>query len=357
MEKFYIFPSAWGIVIRLKDMDKKILCALVKYPNRSYGEIANVLDMNYWTFYKGVEKLKNLGLFKEKIIPNFPALGFELLVVGYGSLTKRRMYSLEKLKNMRNYLPFASGIFYAFAESYRGFVLGVAKNFTEISKSLIFAERLVNVREILMGENTNMVLLPFEITEIPIFFDYSNLLSQDFNIHLEELPEKRKEMRKIGRREMNILIEMVKKPSVSIKDISKSLKMAQQSVSKIRKRLFEEGWVRKIIIPNIKKLGYEVLVFAHWNSKPEVMEKIERINPENFGFETSNVVFAAYNPLEGVAIAPFKTLKESREIVAFFEKFGETTGVLTREPNILFLSLQEGIKIRDHEYQSALISS
>ncbi len=343
-------------MIKLKDADKKILCALIKYPERSLGELANIVDMNYWTFYKGVEKLKALGVFKETIIPNFPALGFELLVVGYGSLTKRRMYSLEKLKNMRNYLPFASGIFYAFAESYRGFVLGVAKNFTEISKSLIFAERLINVRELLMGENTNMVFLPFEITEIPIFFDYSNLLSQDFKIKLENIVEKKKKMTRLGKREMSVLIEMVKNPSASIKEISDKLNMAQQSVSRIKKKLFEEGWTRKKIIPDIKKLGYEVLVFAHWSSKPEVMEKIDRIQPENFGFETSNVIFAAYNPLEGVAIAPFKTLKESREIVTFFEKFGETTGVLTREPNILFLSLQEGIKIRDHEYQSALIS-
>ena len=343
-------------MIKLKEMDKKILCALVKYPEKSLGELAELLDMNYWTFYKGVEKLRNLGLFKEKIIPDFPALGFELLVVGYGSLTKRRMYPLEKLKNIRDYLPFASGIFYAFAESYRGFVLGVAKNFTEISKSLIFAERLVNIRELLMGENTNMVLLPFEITDIPVFFDYSNLISHDFQICLEDLPKKRREKTKLGKKEMQVLVELVKYPSASIREISRNLKMAQQSVSRIKKKLLEEGWIKKMVIPDIKKLGYEVLVFAHWTSKPDIMEKLSKIQPENFGFNTSNVIFAAYNPLEGVALAPFKTLKESREIVAFFEKFGETTGVLTKEPNILFLSLQEGIRIRDHEYQSALIS-
>ena len=343
-------------MIKLKDMDKRILCALVKYPEKNMGELAELLGINYWTFYKGVEKLRNLGLFKEKIIPDFPALGFELLVVGYGSLTKRRMYSLEKLKNMRNYLPFASGIFYAFAESYRGFVLGVAKNFTEISKSLIFAERLVNVRELLMGENTNMVFLPFEITKIPVFFDYSHLISHDFNIELEDLSQKKKEKTKLGKREMEVLVELVRKPSSSIRDISKNLGMAQQSISRIRKKLFEEGWIRRRIVPDIKKLGYEVLVFTHWTSKPDVMEKMNKIQPQTLGFETYNVIFAAYNPLEGVAIAPFKTLRESREIVAFFEKFGETTGVLTKEPNILFLSLQEGVKIRDHEYQSALIS-
>ncbi len=334
----------------------KVMCGMVKYPQLSTKKVAELLNINYWTVYKSLEKMKSSGLIREVIIPDFPALGFELLVIGYGSLTKRKMNTLQKIKNLPKYPNFSSGIFYSFAESYRGFVLAVSKNFTEISKGLIYAERLIKVREFLQTESTQMVILPFEITEIPIFFDYGKLMCRDFGIEIEEFAIKRKKKRELKKRELQVLLEMVKEPEASISAIAKSTGMAQQSVSKIKNKLFEEGWVQRKIIPNLAKMGYDVLVFAHWTSNPEEMEKVKNINLQKFGYDLSNIIFSAYNPLEGIAIAPFKTLKKSREIVSFFEKFGESTGVLTKEPNILFLSLQEGIKIRDHVYYPIISS-
>ena len=342
--------------MRLNNLDKNVLCGLCKNPELSPKILAELLDLNYWSVYKSIMKLRAQGIFKEIIIPNFKLLGLELLVVGYGSLTKRKMDVLQRIRSMRNYFPYSSGIFYSFAESYRGFVLAVSKNYTEISKGLIYAERLIKVREILRRENTQMVILPFEITEIPLFFDYSNLICKDFEIEIEKRKKRFKEPRKLGKNATKVILEIVKAPSAKIAHIAKNLNMTPQSVSRIKERLIEEGYIFKKIIPNLPLMGYDVLVFAHWTSNPEAMDKIHNIKLEEFGYDLSDIIFAAYNPLEGVALAPFKSLKESRDIVSFFENFGEATGVFTKEPNILFLSLQEGIAMRDHEYYPLLSS-
>ncbi len=342
--------------MKLNKVDQEVLCGLCKNPLMSAKEMAEFLDLNYWTVYKSIGKMKSKGIFRDVVIPDFHSLGFELMVVGYGSLTKRKMDVLQRVKTLKSELPFSSGIFYSFAESYRGFVLAVAENYTEVAKGLIYAERLIRVREFLKGENTEMVILPFEITEIPLFFDYSNLICNDFGIDIKRKEMRKEKRKKLGKRDIEIMLEIVKNPDEKISKIAKNLNMAPQSVSKIRDRLFNEGYLKKRIIPNLPLLGYDVLVFAHWTSNPEAMEKLRDVKLEELGYDMSNVVFAAYNSLEGIAISPFKSLKESRDIVAFFENFGEETGVLEKEPNILFLSLQEGIAMRDHDYYPLIAS-
>ncbi len=340
--------------MKLSRMDEMALCGFVKNPLMSIRELADFLDVNYWTLYKSIERLKRKGVFKEVVIPDFPSLGFELLVIGYGSLTKRRMQAFEKIKSMRTRTEFSCGMFYAFSESYRGFIVGVSRNYTQIVKGLLYTEKIAHIREMLKSEDTNLLLLPFQVTKVPVFFDYSGVICKDLNVDLEALPIEKKEKTKLNRKDVAVLKELIRRPDGTITDVANALGMSKQSVSKIRKRLFQEGWIHKRVIPNMKYLGYEVLVFVHWSTDPQVMADLEGKQPEDFGFDTTNIIFAAFNPLEGAALAPFRSLKESREMVNSFQKFAENTGVIIKEPHMLFLSIQEGMDIRNHTYEGLI---
>ena len=342
--------------------ERKALCGMLKYPEKSLNEIASILNINYWTLYKIKEKFKREKMIREIIIPDYEAIGFELFLSGYGNLTKKRMKILEEMrmkiveKNMRKIQNnLASGIFYAFVESYKGFVLGVSKNYTEIMRGIMYAERLISIRELILRENTKLVIFPLKISSIPILFDYSNLLCKEFGIELENVKKEEEKKEKLKDIELKVLYEIVKEPEISLTEISNILRISKQRASKIKKRLSEEGWYKRIVIPNMRELKYEVLVFAHWKSNPEIVENLEK-SFKNLGIDISNIVFLAYNPLEGIAIAPFKTLKESREIISMFTKFAEKTNVLVGDPDILFLSLDEGVEIKNHEHWEVLSS-
>lgn len=348
------------LIVNLTLQEKMALCGMIKYPEKSLSEIANLLNINYWTLYKIKEKFKKMNIIREIAVPNYESLGFELFLSGYGNLTKKRMKMWEDIRmkivkeDMRKIQSnLESGIFYAFIESYKGFVLGVSKNYTEILRGMMYTERLMNIRELMLRENTKLVLFPLKISSIPILFDYSNLLCKEFGIELEDMKKVEKKREKLSKIEMRVLYEIVKNPEISLTQISDILKISRQRASKIKKKLIEEKWYRKIMLPDIRKLKYEVIVFAHWNSNPEIVENMEK-SFKNLGIDISNIVFLAYNPLEGIAIAPFKTLKESREIISIFTKFAEKTNVVLDEPDILFLSLEEGIEIKNHEYWQVL---
>ncbi len=337
--------------------EKRALYGLVTYPEMSLKSIAEQLEMNYWTLYKIREKMKERNLLREVVIPNYKALGYELLVAGYGSITKERMKMMEKLEKVikkAKQLPRFSGIFYAFAETYRGFVLGAVKNYTEIVKNLLYVDRLVGIREILARERPKVIILPYEITEIPVLFDYSRLMAREFNMPMPPVKKVRTPEGKLSFDELRVLKKLVEKPEASIKQLSQWLGIGRQKISRIKDKLFSEGWCYRRIIPDVKMLGYEVIVFAHWESNPTRIENFEEKKIETLGIDLSRIIFLAYNLLEGFVIALFKNLKESRNIVSLFSTFMERENVLLSEPEILFLSLEEGVTLRDHEHAYVL---
>lgn len=340
--------------MKLRPLELRALCAISKYQGKSLRDISEIVGINYWTLYKTVEKLRERGIFREVNVPNFRMLGYELLIAGYGNLTKRKISELQQLRDEENIRKFSSSIFYGFAESYRGFALGVARNYTEVKKTLITAERIVKLREMSGKEDINIVLFPLEITNVPILFDFSRLLCRMAGVECNQLkgmPSKYPN-RKLTRREKIALVELTRNPDVSLNELSKKMKVTIQTASKIKRRLFDEGWLIPRIIPDLSMLGYEVIVFAHWNLNPEMLELMNSMNPEDM--DLSNIIFMAYDNLEGIAVAPFKNLQKSREIISLFENLGSTMRILVGDPKILFLSVQESVGVRNHSYASVL---
>ena len=335
--------------MKLNETNMRLLCGMTKYPELEVKELSKILGLSQWSIYKGFEKMKNAGLFKEVYIPDFSSIGFELFVAGYGSLTKKKMHTIENLKKMGK-RDFSSYIFYAFAESYKGFVFALTKSYTDFARSLIYAEKYIGVRELLRSENVNIVFLPLPLTRIPILFDYSRILCRNSEIKMQEKRSEKRKRVNLNKVDLEVMIQLLRNPGSKSTEIAKNLGMSIQRASRIKKELVESGILKKRIIPDMRLLNYEVLVFAHWQSNPEKMKIMEKVNLSKEEYDISPLIFLAYTPLEGVAIALFRNLQESREIVSLFENLGEKMGVLNNEPNIIFLSLQEGVKIRDHNY-------
>ncbi len=345
--------------MKLTAQEKMVLYGLTRYPELPLRELSDILGINYWSVYKIREKFRKRGIIREVVIPNYRALGFELLVAGYGGLTQDRIREIAKLERMikREGSISRSGMFLAFAEAYRGFTLGVVKNYTEIVKNILYVDRIAGIRELMVRERPKIVLMPLEITQIPIFFDYSRLLAREFGIPYEKRGVKDEPRGSLTRDEIRVMAELTKDPERRVKDIATELNMSRAKVARIKEKLFVEGWCEKRVIPDMRAFGYEVLVFAHWESNPEKIESMEKENAvRKLNVDISSIVFLAYNPLEGIVMAIFKSLRESREIVSLFSTFAEREKVLIKEPEILFLSLEEGTELKSHDHHSVVSS-
>jgi len=66
----------------------------------------------------------------------------------------------------------------------------------------------------------------------------------------------------------SLLLELLKDSKRSDREIAKVLGVSQPTVSRMRWRLEEEGWIKDFtIIPDFVKMGYEIMAISSFKSK------------------------------------------------------------------------------------------
>jgi DNA-binding Lrp family transcriptional regulator len=81
----------------------------------------------------------------------------------------------------------------------------------------------------------------------------------------------------LRKNELAILLELVNGSRRSDREISKAAGVSQPTVTRTRTKLEKDGWIREYaIIPDLKRLGYELLVFTFMSfseDRPELFER------------------------------------------------------------------------------------
>ena len=81
----------------------------------------------------------------------------------------------------------------------------------------------------------------------------------------------------LRKNELKVLMELVRGARRSDREIAKAVGVSQPTVTRTRAKLEKEGWVKEYaVIPDLKKLGYELLVFTFMSfteDRPELFEK------------------------------------------------------------------------------------
>jgi DNA-binding CsgD family transcriptional regulator len=119
-----------------------------------------------------------------------------------------------------------------------------------------------------------MVIFPFEISKIYRFFDFSPLLLKSFNLDVVSTEK----IKNIGfltgkhinltAREKKIYCNIVKYPEISDKELAKKIGISRHTVSRLRKNFEKDFLIRRINLPNLKKLGFEILTTYHIRYNP-----------------------------------------------------------------------------------------
>jgi DNA-binding Lrp family transcriptional regulator len=85
---------------RLKDVELKILCELMKNSRRSDRELANAVGVSQPTISRTIKKLEKEGYIREyTIVPDFKKLGFQMMAV---ILSKMKPHTPEAIEQIRS---------------------------------------------------------------------------------------------------------------------------------------------------------------------------------------------------------------------------------------------------------------
>ncbi len=343
----------------LSTKQKLVLYGLVKYPTLTDHEVCKILNLKKSTFSTIKKKFKELGYCNIVRVPIFQHIGCELLIVVYGKMNRKTTID-DRLSISKKHLEKFHEYFYIISESNQAINLAISKNITEFEQNYEGIMQMYESHEFLDEKGFTYVLFPFNLISIYNFFDYSPLLNRLFNLgfeneadtidlHSDKIKGKVK-MQDLTDKEKLVYHGLVRYPDLPDNRIAEKIQTSRFTVTKIRKRFYDEKLMRTTCIPDIKKLGMNILAFNHSKFKPN-MTTFKREKCLRNTLQIYPTIFHVSRDLESMSIAVFNNYKDYQEAYDLVNKCRAEFEFLKNEPETLLLSIPRMTTIKNHTYE------
>jgi len=207
---------------------------------------------------------------------------------------------------------------------------------------------------LLEEEYPNMVVFPFEISKVYRFFDFAPLLKSSFNLDLERdekienISSTYEEDVVFSDTEKNVFCMLIKYPELSDNEIGNELGVSRHTVSRLRRGFEENNYIRKIYLPDLKNLGFEILTFIHIRFDPNNPPDIEKI--EASLLMSDSTVFMANRMFEAVMISIYSDYDDYNSDKTRIMQILKENKWIAENPMIRTYSLNELIFIKDFKF-------
>jgi DNA-binding MarR family transcriptional regulator len=356
-----IFPASDTMIHgRLNKNEKLVLYGLVKFPLYNDRELSEKIKLKMTTVTAIKNRLKKNGYYYTVRIPVLQNLGCELMmasIMHYNPLKSDR----ERIKAHNEVLgENVPEIIFSVTEADQGFCLGIAKNFTEVYSAIENLERNYRENEIIESSKPNYYFFPFEYSKIFNFFDYAPIIKHTFNVSLKgdsdsfaakEMPKT--DITKLSNVEKRVLYGLIKYPDIPDSKIAETIDVTRQVVSKLKKSFESDGIIKTLKIPNLKKLGFEIMAVSHYGHNPKIpLEKrgkgIKQV------LEDFPQIFMISGNLESLMINICRDFTEFQDLKNKAYGHYKKQEYLIEEPVIMIFSIPNLKTIVEHDYAALL---
>ncbi len=345
---------------RLNKNEKLVLYGLIKYPLYNDRELSEKIKLKMTTVTAIKNRLKKNGYYYTVRIPVLQNLGCELLMTStlkFNPLTSDR----EKMKAHADALgENIPEIIYSLVESDQGFCLGIGKNYSEIHNAIENMERVYRESDIVDTSPPNYYIFPFEKSKILNFFDYAPIIKHTFKILIKgeqeesvtsEMPMT--DITKLSNIEKKVLYGLIKYPDIPDSKIAENIDVTRQVVSKLKKSFESEGIIKTLRIPNLMKLGFEILAISHYRHNPKFP-----LNKRGKGIKQLlnefPQVFLITDNLESLMINICRDFTEFQELKnKSYIQFKKQEYIID-EPDIMIFSIPSMSIVVEHNYATLL---
>jgi DNA-binding MarR family transcriptional regulator len=353
----------------LTEKEQLVLYGIVKFPNFSDRELASKIDVNASTIATIRNKLKNSNYYNIIRIPNLKSLNYESLVISYDRIsylapTTSPFKIIENISNkITNYFYMVS-----ITDAW----LGVAFTRDMVETQLIqdaIAE--IKYKSNLSIKTTYNEIFPLKLSQINNFFDYSYLLEQEFGIEIDtprdefglkinDQPESEVNHSKYKNGfnnftsiEKQVFVLLNQNPDLSDHAIAKNTSFSSSTVNTINKRLTKRGLIKKFIIPNLGKIGFELMASTHLKFIPTSTTSTRKKIADTIRKECPNIFMISNNTKE-IIFTIHKNFSDYQKVNEEIVNLYRENNHLMEDPNTIIFPLKEMNFIRYHYYQPIL---
>ncbi|KAA0002453.1 MAG: hypothetical protein FE043_04135 [Thermoplasmata archaeon] len=331
----------------LTENEKTVLYGLVRYPDFKDREIADTMGLKHPTVTSIRRRLREQGYFRTIRLPMLQNMGCEILGVSYTNFNpviplKKRVEITEDKIEISEELIFSLG------EFEKGFSLSLSKDYTSIVRINDIRTETFGRLGLLEKEYPTEVIFPFEVSKIYRFFYTPPLIKKHFELKFddeEEMPLGKSKRIHLSEHEKRVFYGLINHPEESDKKIGEILNVSRHTVSKMRKKFEREGYFKTVRIPDLNKLGFEILAFYHIRYDPS--------NPPDFELDETkallneNVIFMATRKFETVILGAYANYEEYKSDKVKKMQFLKSNKWVAKNPVIRTYGLSKSTIIKD----------
>jgi len=333
-------------MLRLTDREKLVFYGLVRWPDLTDALLSKRLNVGRSTVTTIRNRLEGNKLYTTINVPNFEGIGCEILTALYGEFHPSAMY-----RRVRDIADEFGNIFFMMSMGVHKISLGASTTFTEIGRYVEDYHDSHHKIGLSSLKRHNYVFFPLKLSRIFRFFDYAPLLRDHFNLKIDDEPEADEGFRRIRltRNERLVFCSLIKYPELTDGRIASMLGMSRQTVSSIRRKIEENGLVRRIRIPDIGRLGFELLVFTHLHINPR-MPIAKRKKGIDMLLSGAPHILKISGNLESIILSVFRDYTEYLNTYDKIFGFYKENGFLLEDPIVKIFSMRETDLEIHHRY-------
>jgi len=300
----------------LTTKEKIMLYGLAKYPKLTDKLLSEKLDLKHSTVTSIRHRLRENEYFRTLIIPRLQNIGCKMLVVTYTNFNPL-IPLYERVKITGKTIEVFEEIFFSVGEQDKGFSLSLSQNYATIGRINDIRTQTFGGRGLLEDEYPNMVIFPFEISKIHRFFDFAPLLKKKFNLNfksdkiVKDVGFTNKKEMFLSDTEKNVYCTLIGYPELSDSNIGFKVGVSRHTVSRSRKGFEQNDLISKINLPNLKKLGFEILALYHIRFDPRNPPDMEK--NEMAPLLDDSTIFLARRMFEAIMISIYTNYDEYKQ--------------------------------------------
>jgi PAS domain S-box-containing protein len=322
----------------LTDKERLVFYAMVACPDMNDREIAEKTKLKRSTVTAIKNRLKEEKLYQEINMPDLAALGCGLMTAIYGK------FDMEygEIKRMREKVMSADVVF-AHTTDTGFFALTATKDLVSFHKnigpSITFATKAKAFKDY-----PSIAHFPLELSIIQEFFNFAPMLRESFSM-TENFTQKpvqgNPERQPLNKNAKEVLYALVKHPEASTVELAKMLRLTRATVSRIKSDLFRQGLVKKLIVPDIKRLNYAFSMVCHFKQAPGITADAVKRSIQSFRAPGSITHLALLGASESMCGRLFKDGREHAEFMSRLIREMNAEGIITEDPIEYSFPIQE----------------
>ena len=291
--------------------EKKVLSGICAHPQITDSELSALLQVKLSTLTSIKRRLAAEGYYRSLIFPLPNRLGCELLAIIYMQFNPVIPLK-QRVETTKRTIEVFNEIFFSVGEEEKGFSISLSQNYTNIGRINEIRTETFGKLGLLEKEYPHEVIFPFETSHIHRFFNFAPFL-QD----LYKVPENQKisttaelfrniSTAEFSLKEKKVYRALVEHPTATTQQIGDQVNLSRHTVARMKKKFFEDGLLQPLILPNLKKLGIEILTFFHFSFNLNKAPSTQDLSV----FNTPSTIFFASRKFEAVLLSAYQTYQD-----------------------------------------------